>query len=454
MSLDIEERLEKYSEIFDYYIETENLHPSVQNDILAQYIQSTLDGDEVKENYLNDLKWRERLKVSLLDFFHILLTEIEEYEKRKKQELSYIESFLNADIKKKRVIWKGMTDYIRKSYSFEEVNIDGYELLFNDSNITKDDIFECIANDWRKAACRRYEKLRAKHTEFNKDCLKKRIKGLRGNKDFKVIGDIEKIIYKYPTLKEIANIMGRKEEGKQSELDSVSNKYVPFLLSHSQIREEVDGVVLGDNLSAMLPSETVLLDSAETDSIFYKKYVTKQLQLAQGKSQIKKIEKNNKIKNQRRLQKGPMIISIDTSSSMSGNPEEISKSILINLLDTAKCEKRKCFLITYSVNARSLEISKPYHWDLVMTFLRKRFTGGTNAEAMLQSVINTLGTQEYSMADVLVISDFGFSYPCEKTHNAITRTKENGTKYYALSIGECIKREEKFMSLFDKVWYV
>ena len=118
MSLDIEERLEKYSEIFDYYIETENLHPSVQNDILAQYIQSTLDGDEVKENYLNDLKWRERLKVSLLDFFHILLTEIEEYEKRKKQELSYIESFLNADIKKKRVIWKGMTDYIRKSYSF------------------------------------------------------------------------------------------------------------------------------------------------------------------------------------------------------------------------------------------------------------------------------------------------------------------------------------------------
>ena len=454
MSLDIEERLEKYSEIFDYYIETENLHPSVQNDILAQYIQSTLDGDEVKENYLNDLKWRERLKVSLLDFFHILLTEIEEYEKRKKQELSYIESFLNADIKKKRVIWKGMTDYIRKSYSFEEVNIDGYELLFNDSNIAKDDIFECIANDWRKAACRRYEKLRAKHTEFNKDCLKKRIKGLRGNKDFKVIGDIEKIIYKYPTLKEIANIMGRKEEGKQSELDGVSNKYVPFLLSHSQIREEVDGVVLGDNLSAILPSETVLLDSAETDSIFYKKYVTKQLQLVQGKSQIKKIEKNNKKKNQRRLQKGPMIISIDTSSSMSGEPEMISKSILINLLDIAKGEKRKCFLITYSVNAKSLEISKLYHWSLVMEFLKERFSGGTNGEEMLKCITGTLDTQEFSMADVLVISDFEFPFPCEKTHDAIKKTKENGTKYYALSIGEDIKREEKFMSLFDKVWYV
>jgi hypothetical protein len=79
MSRDVEERLEMYSQIFDYYIETENLHPSVQDDILAQYIQSTLDDDEVKENYLNDLKWRERLKVSLLDFFHILLTEIEEY---------------------------------------------------------------------------------------------------------------------------------------------------------------------------------------------------------------------------------------------------------------------------------------------------------------------------------------------------------------------------------------
>ena len=37
---------------------------------------------------------------------------------------------------------------------------------------------------------------------------------------------------------------------------------------------------------------------------------------------------------------------------------------------------------------------------------------------------------------------------------SIKKTKENGTKYYALSIGEDIKREEKFMSLFDKVWYV
>ena len=93
MSLDIEERLEKYSEIFDYYIETENLHPSVQNDILAQYIQSTLDGDEVKENYLNDLKWRERLKVSLLEFFRILLEEIEKYENHKKKRTKLYREF-------------------------------------------------------------------------------------------------------------------------------------------------------------------------------------------------------------------------------------------------------------------------------------------------------------------------------------------------------------------------
>ena len=453
MSRNIDEKLDVYSEIFDNYIETERLHPSVEGDILAQYIKDTLDDEEVKENYLSEMIWRERLKASLLDFFHAILLEIEKYEIRKEAELNYIESFLNADINMKRYMWKEMNNYIRKSYILTEINMDGYELLLRESDIAKDDIFECIANDWRNAACKRYEQLLERLAEINKERLKKRMRGLRGSMDFKVISDVEKIIYKYPKLLEIAKIMGRQEDAKQTELDSVSIMNVPFLLSHSHIREDVDGVILGDNLSAMLPSETVLLDSADTASIFYKKYVTKQLQLVQGKSQTKKTEKNDKVKNQQRQQKGPMIISVDTSSSMSGKPEKISKSILLSLLDVAKREKRKCFLITYSVRAKALEITKPYHWSMLMNFLRERFSGGTDSEEMLKSITETLDSEDFSMADVLVVSDFEFSYPCEKAHDAVTKTKEKGTKYYALCIGEDIKREKRFMDLFDRIWY-
>jgi uncharacterized protein with von Willebrand factor type A (vWA) domain len=277
---------------------------------------------------------------------------------------------------------------------------------------------------------------------------------LRGISDFKLVEDVETVIYKYPALLEIAKIMGRKEDVKDSELDSVVTRNVPFLLSHSHIREEIDGVVLGDNLAAMLPLETVLLDCAETESIFYKKYVTKQLQLIHGKSQTTKKEKDDKVKNQHRQQKGPMIISVDTSGSMYGEPESIAKSLLMSILDVAKREKRNCFLITYSVRAKALDISKPYHWTQLMKFLRESFSGGTDGEEMLKCITATLDTQEYSMADVLIISDFGFSYPCKKTHDAIAATKEKGTKYYALSIGDDIKREKRFMELFDDVWYV
>ena len=454
MNHNTEKKLEVYSEAFDYYIEKDSLPPSMTDDILAQYIMTILADDEVKSNYLNDEIWCERLKISLLDFFRVILEGIEKYETRKDTELTYIENFLNADIDKKRRMWPTLSDYIRKSYSPTEINMEGYELLLKNSAISKDEIFECLANDWRRSACQRYEQLLQKFLEQHNVSFKRKIKGLRGDADFKIINDVETVIYKYPKLQEIVKIMGREEDAKDMELDSVSNINVPFLLSHSQIREEIDGVMLGDNLSAMLPFETVLLDSAETDSIFYKKYVTKQLQLVQGKWQSKKTEKNSKIKNQRRQQKGPMIISIDTSSSMSGEPEKVSKSILLSILDTAKREKRKCFLITYAVRAKTMEISKPYHWGQVMTFLRNRFTGGTDGEAMLQSVINALGTQDYSMADVLVISDFEFSYPCKTTHDTIIKTKGEGTKYYALSVGESIKRNSDFMNLFDRVWYV
>ena len=60
-----------------------------------------------------------------------------------------------------------------------------------------------------------------------------------------------------------------------------------------------------------------------------------------------KVEQSKK--KEPRLEKGPIIVSIDTSGSMCGRPIELATCLLRQLLQMAKKQKRKCFLISFSV---------------------------------------------------------------------------------------------------------
>ena len=202
----------------------------------------------------------------------------------------------------------------------------------------------------------------------------------------------------------------------------------------------------------MFPSEVALLNDKNTELVFYHKYCGKQLQSFASKSpSVKKEKTEKKHINKPRLQEGPIIVCIDTSGSMEGEPEEIAKSLLLQILQMAKKKKRKCFLITFSVHTKTLEISKPGQWHKVKEFLIKRFSGGTDGERMLKDIINTLNTQQYSMADALIISDFQFPYPFPNTRKSILKEQAKGTRFYGLQIGN---RHNGYKSLLDKVWEI
>ena len=62
-----------------------------------------------------------------------------------------------------------------------------------------------------------------------------------------------------------------------------------------------------------------------------------------------------------------------------------------------------------------MDLAHPANWDKLKDFLDHGFSGGTNGEEMLKIALRVLETETYSLADILIISDFEFSKPIKNT---------------------------------------
>ena len=102
---DIEARLNNYAEAFEYYLEKETLPEKLSDDLLGNYMKTVLD-DPVNRNLcLHDLTWKELIMTSLLDFFRMMLFQLDELEKERSEEIKYIDNFYRGDINLKRQLW-------------------------------------------------------------------------------------------------------------------------------------------------------------------------------------------------------------------------------------------------------------------------------------------------------------------------------------------------------------
>ena len=447
----MEKILDDYSLLFDEYLAKEELPEYAQEDALAKYIKEVLDDPGNHHLCQTDSVWRDLLKSSLMDFFRQLLPHIQKLEEEEAKEKKFMRNFQRADIKGKRLMWPLLEEEVSGHYSPADVNLDGYKRLMQDKKISKDLIFNAMVSDWEDACERRIAKEKQKLLDNYKNQFKE-YATQAGSEDYKTIRKTESILFKYPVLQDLLEMMGREKEKNNDEEDCTLTRYIPLLLSHSKSKEETAGVRLGDDLNALLPTEVAWLSDPRTELLFFQKLASKQLQLFASKPpsiQQKKTER--KTQKKPRLKEGPMIVCIDTSGSMDGRPERIAKSLTMQILQTAKRKNRKCFLITYSVRASALEISKPEHWPKVKAFLKNQFTGGTDGEYMLAYVLDALQTDNFSMADVLIISDFEFNLPLKKTREKVVKEQGKGTRFYGLQIGKCRSGYEEVL---DKIWKI
>ena len=148
-----------------------------------------------------------------------------------------------------------------------------------------------------------------------------------------------------------------------------------------------------------------------------------------------------------------MILCIDTSGSMSGDPEVVAKAVSLALVMRARQEKRKCYLIKFSTGIDAQNVGDGASLDAIIGFLSSSFNGGTDADQALKAGIKVMEQNDYRKADLLVVSDFCFGGQHGKITKRIREQKKSGSRFYAVIVDEgLVGDQEKPPSGFDGVW--
>ena len=214
-------------------------------------------------------------------------------------------------------------------------------------------------------------------------------------------------------------------------------------------KSDNSGITIGDDLNSLLPSEIAVLSDRRTQDIFYKNYAEKRLQVFASAS-------NGEKKKER--QDGPVIICLDTSSSMNGEPARIARMLTIAVSIYAMRRRRKVMVVKYS-DSYKIEtfIKRRADRDRLMKFLQWTGVGGNSENRMFRNLLETVLPQEpkFDAADILCISDFGWEGLNKDIQELIAKAKSDGMKFYGLVVGHSSWsgfRSEQAIKICDSRW--
>ncbi len=201
---------------------------------------------------------------------------------------------------------------------------------------------------------------------------------------------------------------------------------------------ELDGIERGDDINRMLPSELALLCHPVLKTLWHAKRAERLLLLYQHQGKRERGQKDagtaerrvaldeRGSRGQSSLGRGPIIICLDTSGSMHGEPEHIAKAAVLEALKIAHREQRACHLFAFSGAQQStfhrLDLRRGGLIEL-LKFLQFSFHGGTDFPQVLKLALEQQTQKGWGKADILLVTDGRFPLE-QKTLTEIAHYKK------------------------------
>ncbi len=260
---------------------------------------------------------------------------------------------------------------------------------------------------------------------------------------------------KNKVLQDIAERLGRMA----NEVDDSSLNRAP--VEEPQLVEEksdeatddIVGIHESDDISKMLPNETMFLAYPELEVVFYKHLVDKRLMnyRMQGKSRtLRRVKAQKPDSSKAEIEKGPFIVCVDASGSMRGFPEQCAKAMAYALMQIALAEDRDCYVMLFSTDHITYELTKQDGLREVSDFLSYTFHGGTDLEPALQESVDLMGSGKYKNADLVVISDFIAPKQNDPILQQVNALKLAKNRFHAITLSHYGNPE--LMNMFDSCW--
>lgn len=193
-------------------------------------------------------------------------------------------------------------------------------------------------------------------------------------------------------------------------------------------KSDIAGITTGNDISAIVPSELSLLSEPKTQDVFYRNFTARRLQLFASASQSKA---------PRRRHDGPVIICVDTSSSMGGEPMKVARALAVAVAIVAWRQERDVVVVKYSDDYDYLDLGHNHKkLSELSHYLTHVSQAGNDENRMFQWLFRDMKPfhTDYESADILCISDFGWTSLDKQTVGIIDEEKQKGMFFYGLNV--------------------
>lgn len=163
-------------------------------------------------------------------------------------------------------------------------------------------------------------------------------------------------------------------------------------------QDDMVGVVLDDSIGRLLPQELAKLALPEFEDDVMRRLVEKQTMCRQWRG----VEP---------VAKGPIIITVDESGSMTGEKHCLAKALALTMAWVAKHQKRWCGLVGFSGGTEGTRVAlPPGKWDeaALLEWLEHFYGGGTDMDVPLEVLPNKYWEElkaPKGKTDLIVITD-------------------------------------------------
>ena len=392
--------------------------------------------------------------------------------------------------------WYYLVDYLRKTYKKEEIDTSFYESQFKEL-IEQKAVEEIPAADRKKldlvltdlltqwdallyakifayqlqkleeeqekytqlleAKVEEYQKLMQIITPVSDYLGWDMSRSLWQETSFDVVKEYDDLLEDEKSLKELADLLGSMRE---AEIEIEEEAFEKTIIRQEWVvdehsKAEIVGVHESDDLNNLLSAEVGLLSDENTELLFLKRYADKNLltfryedrKLVKSENVLTEVNQRVRLK-----EKGPFIICVDTSESMTGRPEQLAKVLCLGILKMAIKENRRAYLINFSQGIKTLDLyDVASSINEIAKFLRMSFYGGTDISLALYEAIRQLRSNDYQDADVLIISDFIMYKVNKDVLQDVKFFQQNkGTQFHSLTLSS--EPNDQILNYFDTNW--
>jgi uncharacterized protein with von Willebrand factor type A (vWA) domain len=440
-------------------------------------VSRILEDKTLRETCAENPELAEQITQEILDFINAAKQDVLNAECPFDTERQLLEEFERINPEEFENAWEAVAPFIQETYTRDDVDTDFYGEAFRKSLIPRkrrsrkkvsfDGVKAHFTERWRALFERKQDDWEENYIEERRKPfsgnLRRRLEEMQAMEEllpgnpmrrwnltktqlqqanFNVFNKYAEFLRRDPLIQELADLLGRSQQAdiEFEEVQAEDSETEPEWLASYASKSEIIGVHESDDLSSVLPSETVLLAEETAQFLFYKKFAEKKLQTFEyrGIASVFRTDGTRRAGWRRReTPKGPFILCIDTSGSMRGAAETVAKTLCFALLKTALQEKRACYLISFAVGLETLNLADLENaLDGVIAFLSQSFYGGTDPMPVFHEALNMLETEAYRTADLIMVSDFFMPPLDDLTLARIREAKKNKTRFHSLLIGD------------------